>query len=76
MPGLSGVNTAQAIRSGTGPNRFSPMVLCSADAAALPDSQAALFEGRLLKPISGNSLLAAVSAALDPEPFAAALRSA
>ncbi|ALL14118.1 PAS domain S-box protein [Caulobacter henricii] len=75
MPGLSGVNTAQAIRSGNGPNRFSPMVLCSADAAALPDSQAGLFEGRLLKPISTNSLLGAISAALDPEPFAA-MRSA
>jgi PAS domain S-box-containing protein len=76
MPGLSGVNTAQAIRSGTGPNRFAPMVLCSADAAILPDSQAALFEGRLLKPISSSSLLGAISAALDPEPFAAAMQSA
>jgi len=76
MPGLSGVDTAQAIRSGTGPNRFAPMVLCSADGAPLPESQAGLFEGRLLKPVSINSLLGAISAALDPDPFAAALRSA
>jgi len=75
MPDMSGVDTAQAIRSGTGPNRYAPMVLCSADSTPLRESWAGLFEGRVLKPITANSLLGAISAALDPEPFAMALRS-
>ncbi len=76
MPDLSGIDTAQAIRSGSGPNRHAPMLLCSADHDALSPARADLFEGRILKPISAGKLLGAVVAALDPGPFALAHRSA
>ncbi|WP_419262220.1 PAS domain S-box protein [Caulobacter sp. ErkDOM-C] len=76
MPDLSGIDTAQAIRSGAGPNRHAPMLLCSADHDALSPARADLFEGRILKPISAGKLLGAVVAALDPGPFAQAHRSA
>ena len=65
MAGMDGVETTRAIRDGRGPNRYSPILLCSADGDAVQDGDNALFDGKIMKPFSPANLLGQVAAAMD-----------
>jgi len=61
MPGVDGWTAARAIRTGSGPNRTTPMLAFSADITA-DDAQAlAVFEGIVRKPIEMTGLLLAIA---------------
>ena len=75
MRGLDGAATARRIREGDGPNRHTPILMCTADAGALTGAAAALFDGTILKPISPGNLLGGIAAVLDQDLVAQAMRA-
>jgi CheY-like chemotaxis protein len=68
MPVMDGVEITRRIREAKGPNRFTAILMCSADGEAIRSDAAALFDGAILKPVTPANLLGAIAGALDDDP--------
>lgn len=66
MPGMTGVEAAGLIRSGTGPNDTTPILAFTADAASIriEDRMFADFDGVVAKPVVVSDLFNSLAAAL------------
>jgi len=65
MPGLDGAGAAMRIRTEPGPNSSTPIIAFSADVSVALEP--GLFDGRVGKPASAETLIGALAQALDPD---------
>lgn len=64
MPGKSGVEVLQALRSGRGLNAGVPVIAFTADATSIADDLLVLFDGIVTKPICADSLACSIQSAV------------